>query len=98
MGGLRTLAVAVVALWALGAQCAPAGADGPIGNPDDPYRYTPYNPAPSFPAANWVLHLVASSEASPAPVADRFWIRSLNQPGVPELASRFIRHLAVAAP
>jgi outer membrane immunogenic protein len=53
MGGLRTLAVAVVALWALGAQCAPAGADGPIGNPDDPYRYTPYNPAPSFLPFDW---------------------------------------------
>jgi outer membrane immunogenic protein len=53
MGRLRTLAVTVVALWALGAQCAPAGADGPIGNPDDPYRYTPYDPAPSFLPFDW---------------------------------------------
>ena len=54
MGALRTQAVAVVALLALAAQSGPAIADGPIGRPDDPYRYTPYDPnPPAFLVFNW---------------------------------------------
>lgn len=54
MGALRTQAIAVVALLALAAQAGPASADGPIGNPADPYRYTPYDPAPpAFLVFNW---------------------------------------------
>ena len=54
MGALRTQAVAVVALLALAAQSDPASADGPVGRPDDPYRYTPYDPnPPAFLVFNW---------------------------------------------
>jgi outer membrane immunogenic protein len=54
MGALRTQAVAVVALLALAAQSGPASADGPVGRPEDPYRYTPYDPAPpAFLVFNW---------------------------------------------
>ena len=54
MGAVRAQAVAVVALLALAAQSGPASADGPVGRPDDPYRYTPYDPAPpAFLVFNW---------------------------------------------
>jgi len=54
MGALRTQAVAVIALLALAAQSGLASADGPIGKPEDPYRYTPYDPAPpAFLVFNW---------------------------------------------
>jgi len=54
MGALRTQAVAVIALLALAAQSGLASSDGPIGKPEDPYRYTPYDPAPpAFLVFNW---------------------------------------------
>ena len=54
MGALRAQAVAGVALLALAAQSGPASADGPVGRPEDPYRYTPYDPAPpAFLVFNW---------------------------------------------
>jgi outer membrane immunogenic protein len=54
MGGWRTQAIAVIALLALAGQSGPAGADGPVGKPEDPYRYTPYDPAPpAFLVFNW---------------------------------------------
>jgi outer membrane immunogenic protein len=54
MGALRTQAIAGVALLALAAQSGAASADGPVGNPADPYRYTPYDPAPpAFLVFNW---------------------------------------------
>ena len=69
MGGLRTLAVAVVALWALGAQCAPAGADGPIGNPTTLTATRLTIPLrASCPSTGVASISVASSDgASPAP-------------------------------
>jgi outer membrane immunogenic protein len=52
--GLRTQAVAVVALLALAVQSAPTSADGLPGKPEDPYRYTPYDPAvPVFLTHDW---------------------------------------------
>jgi len=53
MGALRTQAIVGAALLALLAQANPASADGPVGNPADPYRYTPYDPAPAFLVFNW---------------------------------------------
>jgi outer membrane immunogenic protein len=46
MGALRTQAIVGAALLAWLAQANPASADGPVGNPADPYRYTPYDPVP----------------------------------------------------
>jgi outer membrane immunogenic protein len=54
MGAWRTQAVAVVALLALAAQSGAARADGPPNRPEDPYRYTPYDPAaPAFLVFDW---------------------------------------------
>lgn len=54
MGAWRTQAVAVIALLALAAQSGAARADGPPNKPEDPYRYTPYDPAaPAFLGFDW---------------------------------------------
>jgi outer membrane immunogenic protein len=76
MGALRTQAIAGFALLALLAQSTPASADGPVGGPVDPYRYTPYDPAPLvfswsgfYIGANvgWAYTSAESAESIPDP-------------------------------